>query len=429
MMMDSRGFEDRSAVHADADDAFATDTRDPALDPTDGGVGEHEHQIAIGTDERRMHVRAYNHWVSLLRDRPYPAIADLDPAGIADFGPNSVLLDFSDGVDNPSIQYIGRTLREECGVDQTITRIGQVPARSLLSRLTDHYLQIIANRTPIGFEAEFVGTRGQYTMYRGILMPFSSDGETIDFIYGVINWKVTVAPDIQAQLDAELAAVVGNPPAAAEGTPAWADGPSAASDRSDETEGALADHLAAARESAAAAVAAATRSHAALYRAIGRAFDFALATDDAADDYAELLSDAGITVQARAPMTAVAKLVFGADYDKTRLTEVATVLAHARRTAVPAGGLARLIESTRGGIKAIVAQERAARQAETGGRPAARVRATTDHAVIARVAIDTGLAPDAMVVLVGRVGADGAIEVIGSIADERVVAGAARRLR
>ncbi|KAK0358343.1 hypothetical protein LTR94_035804, partial [Friedmanniomyces endolithicus] len=111
-----------------------------------------------------MHVRAYNHWVSLLRDRPYPAIADLEPESIADFGPNSVLLDFSGGLDNPSIQFIGKALRDECGVDGPLARISDVPARSLLSRLTDHYLQIIANRAPIGFEAEFIGARGHTTL-------------------------------------------------------------------------------------------------------------------------------------------------------------------------------------------------------------------------------------------------------------------------
>ena len=84
------------------------------------------------------------------------------------------------------------------------TRIADVPARSLLSRLTDHYLQIIANRAPIGFEAEFVGTRGHNTLYRGILMPFSSDGDAIDFIYGVINWKEMVDAETQAQLSADL---------------------------------------------------------------------------------------------------------------------------------------------------------------------------------------------------------------------------------
>src|SRR5947209_15971332 len=67
--------------------------------------------------------------------------------------------------------------------------ISDVPSRSLLSRLTDHYMQIIANRAPVGFEAEFDNPRGISICYRGILMPFSSDGEQIDFIYGVINWK------------------------------------------------------------------------------------------------------------------------------------------------------------------------------------------------------------------------------------------------
>ena len=141
----------------------------------------------IGVDERRMHVRAYNYWVSLLDGRPYPSIRDVDPQTIGDFGPHSVLLDFSRNPEDPELAFLGRALRVECGLDQAIGRISEVPGRSLLSRLTDHYLQIIANRAPIGFEAEFVGIRGHNTLYRGILMPLSSDGEAIDFIYGVIN--------------------------------------------------------------------------------------------------------------------------------------------------------------------------------------------------------------------------------------------------
>ena len=124
------------------------------------------------------------------RGRAYPSIEDLDPANIADFGPHSVLLDFSEGR-RGSGDRLPRRARcaTNAGSTTTITHIAQVPSRSLLSRLTDHYLQIIANRAPIGFEAEFVSQRGHNTMYRGILMPFSSDEDTIDFIYGVINWK------------------------------------------------------------------------------------------------------------------------------------------------------------------------------------------------------------------------------------------------
>src|SRR5437868_9450477 len=151
----------------------------------------------IGTDERRMHVRAYNYWVSLLDGRDFPSIKDLEPGEVVDFASNSVLLDFTCGRDNPALPYVGNAIRDECGLDEDVRTIADVPSRSLLSRLTDHYLQIIANRSPVGFEAEFENQRSANICYRGILMPFSSDGDTIDFIYGVINWKTVgeaVAP-------------------------------------------------------------------------------------------------------------------------------------------------------------------------------------------------------------------------------------------
>ena len=43
---------------------------------------------AIGQDERRMQVRAYNHWASLLGDANFPSIEDLEPESLSDFGPN-----------------------------------------------------------------------------------------------------------------------------------------------------------------------------------------------------------------------------------------------------------------------------------------------------------------------------------------------------
>jgi len=171
-------------------------------------TASHDVAAAIGTDERRMHVRAYNHWVSLLDGRDFPSIEDLDPAQVQDFAAHSVLLDFTCGRDNPAIPYIGASIRDECGLDDDARTIADVPSRSLLSRLTDHYLQIIANRAPIGFEAEYVNQRSENICYRGILMPFSSDGEAIDFIYGVINWK-TVGAAAEPEPEVQEIEVVG----------------------------------------------------------------------------------------------------------------------------------------------------------------------------------------------------------------------------
>src|SRR5215218_1418608 len=173
-----------------------------------GGAAEsaapHDVSAAIGTDERRMHVRAYNYWVSLLDGRDFPSIEDLDSSQVGDFAGNSVLLDFTCGQNNPAIPYIGAGIREECGLDDNARTINDIPSRSLLSRLTDHYMQIIANRAPIGFEAEFLNQRGENICYRGILMPFSSDGEAIDFIYGIINWKTVGDGNIGAQAEASV---------------------------------------------------------------------------------------------------------------------------------------------------------------------------------------------------------------------------------
>src|SRR5438445_4549428 len=87
---------------------------------------------AIGTDERRMHVRAYNYWVALLEGRDFPSIEDLEPADVADFAGNSVLLDFTCGHDNPAIPYIGAGIRDECGLTDDSRAISDVPARPLL---------------------------------------------------------------------------------------------------------------------------------------------------------------------------------------------------------------------------------------------------------------------------------------------------------
>jgi len=454
--------------------------------------------MAIGADERRMHVRAYNYWCSLLDGRDYPSIEDLEPGDIEDFGPHSVLLDFTEGRDNPATPYIGTAIREECGIGDDVKSIADVPARSLLSRLTDHYMQIIANRAPVGFEAEFVNQRGRSICYRGILMPFSSDGDMIDFIYGVINWKdvgeasepaqviraalppigpetdevdeedpegddilelgqddalelseiVSVDEALElreiAPVDEALEMVVpfADPEAEEIPTPhlSWEDGPLADPDpvaaeggSEDEeldieldADAGLADRLWAARESAEVCKQADGRSRVALYRALAMAYDFAVATKRVPDEYHEILDDAGVKAQARAPMTPIVKLVFGIDYDKTRLTEFAAALSYAEREKVDFGGFQDFVESADGGLKGLVAAERKAR------RPDKPVEDKLELGKAAlRSALPMSLAQlqtnQEFALVVTRRNADGVHEVVELVADEAMLDRALRR--
>lgn len=397
----------------------------------------------VSTDERRMQVRAYNFWTAQLNDKNYPSIEELDPSSVEDFRDYSVLLDFTSGIENPSIEYLGEKLRSECGLSDDVSYLDQVPSRSLLSRITDHYLQIIANRAPIGFEAEFINDRGVNIMYRGILLPYSSDDDTIDFIYGVINWKEAVAVEIAAPLQLEVEQALAAAPPRQEHVPVWADGPTAghlddekevedldhiidelelgesyalAESQPDENSS-LADWLDAARQSADSARDADMRTRDALYQAIGRAHDFALVAAKYPADYAELLNDAGLVAQERARFTPIVKLVFGVGYDKTRLTEFATALQFADRNAVPMGGLADILSKHDGGLKGIIAAERRAKKVAAGqhvAAPAVDPRSRLRSARVRDLSEFAGSGEE-FVLLVARRDADGNVAIVGAV--------------
>jgi hypothetical protein len=397
----------------------------------------------VSTDERRMQVRAYNFWTAQLNDKNYPSIEELDPSSVEDFRDYSVLLDFTSGIENPSIEYLGEKLRSECGLSDDVSYLDQVPSRSLLSRITDHYLQIIANRAPIGFEAEFINDRGVNIMYRGILLPYSSDDDTIDFIYGVINWKEAVAVEIAAPLQLEVEQALAAAPPRQEHVPVWADGPTAghlddekevedldhiidelelgesyalAESQPDENSS-LADWLDAARQSADSARDADMRTRDALYQAIGRAHDFALVAAKHPADYAELLSDAGLVAQERARFTPIVKLVFGVGYDKTRLTEFATALQFADRNAVQMGGLADILSKHDGGLKGIIAAERRAKKVAAGqhvAAPAVDPRSRLRSARVRDLSEFAGSGEE-FVLLVARRDADGNVAIVGAV--------------
>jgi hypothetical protein len=162
-----------------------------------------------------------------------------------------------------------------------------------------------------------------------------------------------------------------------------------------------------------------------LYRALGRAYDFALASARDAEGYAGLLKATGLKVQARAPFTPVAKLVFGPDHDKTRLTEYAAVLAHAAHLSLGDGSVAEWLASVDGGIKAVVAAERERR------RPAPRPRAAGvgDRAAVATLALPVpGVAAGEAVLLVARARGDGTLDVLGAVPDVRLAERLSARL-
>ena len=109
-----RGFEDEAALHAA-----------PEEEP---GV---EYPPDIGLDERRMHVRAYNHRspcsTAALTRRSTTSTRTRSRISAA----TACCSTSREGsATRTPIQFLGRELREECALEQDSRFISEVPARS-----------------------------------------------------------------------------------------------------------------------------------------------------------------------------------------------------------------------------------------------------------------------------------------------------------
>lgn len=108
------------------------------------------------------------------------------------------------------------------------------------------------------------------------------------------------------------------------------------------------------------------RTRAALYEALGKAYDFSLLARRYPVEYHRFIEEARIEISDRARLVALTKLVFGKEYDKTRLSEFAAVISYCQREQLEAGALPQYLAETPGGIRHIVAMERLLKNAEEG---------------------------------------------------------------
>lgn len=177
------------------------------------------------------------------------------------------------------------------------------------------------------------------------------------------------------------------------------------------------------------------RTRQALYEALGRTYDFTIRADEQPAQFTRLIEDAGLTVQDRAPYSPIVKLVFGADYDKTRVAEFAAAITYGRRKDLALGSFTAFLDQFDGGLKAVVGLERLIRSskpgdAEDGLRAEARPAIAGKLREIAPMAWqDLPSQGDEFALLVARRLPDGSIAMVGEVPrDIALLEKAARKL-
>lgn len=177
------------------------------------------------------------------------------------------------------------------------------------------------------------------------------------------------------------------------------------------------------------------RTHTALYVALGRTYDLAVHAEGQAEDYARLIEKAGLPVQERAPYSPIVKLVFGADYDKTRVAEFAAAITYGRRKKLSAGEFFRFLNECEGGLKAVVRLERLIRKGD-GGVGDGRARIAARPAIASKLRkispkawVDVSMQGDEFALLVVRRLPDCSIAIVGEVPrDIALLEKAARKL-
>jgi hypothetical protein len=143
-----------------------------------------------GPAERRMQLRAFDLWMEAHYKKQRSAPAELRLNEHPDLAAHAAQFDITEGSEDPRLAFLGDQLAAECGIArESVARVSDLPGHSLLRRVAEQYLSVMADQTPIGFEAQWSGANSETVLYRGILLPFSCEVRKASYVYSVINWK------------------------------------------------------------------------------------------------------------------------------------------------------------------------------------------------------------------------------------------------
>ncbi len=329
-------------------------------------------QLATDPSEQGMTSRLFNYWNALRDDNPYPtrsAIRFEVVQGLSEYG-FCIVLDM-DGP-GPIYQIIGTKLKEMAGIDLSGKLVVDTPNDTLLAVVGKHYTEVLQSKGPVDLESEFSDNEGTVFLFHTIMLPCSEDGQHIESVIGAITFKekLSIKEKLAKTTSPTAPEMIGVATKRAD-LPIVGELKLSA-DQTIDTRHLTAtskDHLARGlRECQGLALACQSheqRSRTALYEALERAYQFHFEAISDLDAYNSLCASQDIKTTTRAPFTALVKLIFGTDFDKTRISEYAACLSYAKRLDRKPGTLRELIESTDGGLKGCVKAERCARRGET----------------------------------------------------------------
>lgn len=146
--------------------------------------------ISGGGQEQRLTFRLLSYWNRVRGNRSMPMLSDVNISEITEIWHFTFTIDLLDPGGH-KFHYFGPSLASVFGQDYTGEYLADVMEQDggMLSNTIGFYDKVVEKAEP-ALEAASFYSEGNEVRYRSIIVPFSTDGTTIDYLVGTTNYKV-----------------------------------------------------------------------------------------------------------------------------------------------------------------------------------------------------------------------------------------------
>jgi hypothetical protein len=137
--------------------------------------------------EQRLTFRLLSYWNRIRGERRMPSLSDVNIQEILELWYFSFTIDVRET--DHKFHYLGSSLRDVFKEDYTGYSVQDAMNDDVMVNNTiGFYERAILSQEPV-MEAESFFSEGDEIRYRSIIVPLSSDGQTVDFLMGTTNYK------------------------------------------------------------------------------------------------------------------------------------------------------------------------------------------------------------------------------------------------
>ena len=138
-------------------------------------------------DERRLVFRVLHHWTEMAIAQRFPRKDSIDPWLVGDDWANCMMLKLDPDKEHSSFYVVGANLLPP-GKSLEGASVADCPDGTVLAVLLGQLDRCIAHAAPVIVEGS-TSHLGAPVRYRGVLLPLSEDGVSVEGIFGAANFK------------------------------------------------------------------------------------------------------------------------------------------------------------------------------------------------------------------------------------------------